>query len=561
MIGTIRRHSKVLWAIVITATIISFVFYFAPSQRMGNGNGGGSADFGTVYGKKITQDEYLNAKHEVELFYLFRYGVWPEKDPQFTADSMEREIYIRLLLFQKADQMGIYIGDDQVVTAADAMLHSPGLAHALGVNGDSIKLDVFVKQILPTEGLTSADFENYARHELVIQQLAQALGLAGRLVTPQEAADVYQRERRELSAQIVFFSASNYLSQVIATPGAVAQFYTNYLAAYRLPDRVQINYVAFDVTNFFAQSKAEWAKTNFEEIVNEVYDQNGAQNFPDAKTPDDVKAKIRDALIRRRALADARVQANDFATEVFNLNPAKPGNLDTVAKQKGLAVRTTAPFGGEFGPEEFAASPEFIKAALQLNADEPLAGPLVEMDGVYVIALAKQLPSEIPSLDDIRARVAQDFKTHEATLLAQRAGTNFTGTLEIQMAGGRTFASICTANGLETQTLPPFSLSTQKMPELDARLGLDQLKNVALSTTPGQVSGFQPTEDGGFIVYVQSQLPLDPTAMNAEMPQFTAALRRARENEAFNEWLSLEANHELQNTPLFRREAAAGVPK
>ena len=123
--------------------------------------------------------------------------------------------------------------------------------------------------------------------------------MAGALVTPQEAADVYQREHQELSAQIVFFSASNYLSQVIATPDAVAQFYTNYLAAYRLPDRVQVNYVAFDVTNFLAQSKAEWAKTNFEEIVNEVYDQNGAQNFPDAKTPDDAKAKIRDALIRQ----------------------------------------------------------------------------------------------------------------------------------------------------------------------------------------------------------------------------------------------------------------------
>lgn len=73
-------------------------------------------------------------------FFLFHYGVWPEKDPQFSADSLEREIYVRLLLMRKADEMGIYIGDDQVVTAADAMLHSPGLARALGVNGQSIPL-------------------------------------------------------------------------------------------------------------------------------------------------------------------------------------------------------------------------------------------------------------------------------------------------------------------------------------------------------------------------------------------------------------------------------------
>ncbi|MEI9963221.1 MAG: hypothetical protein WDM76_19540 [Limisphaerales bacterium] len=42
--------------------------------------------------------------------------------------------------------------------------------------------------------------------------MIQSLGLAGELVTPQEATAVYQREYRELSAQVVFFSATNYLS-------------------------------------------------------------------------------------------------------------------------------------------------------------------------------------------------------------------------------------------------------------------------------------------------------------------------------------------------------------
>ena len=40
------------------------------------------------------------------------------------------------------------------------------------------------------------------------------MGLTGELITPQEAAAVYQREHQELSAQIVFFSASNYLASV-----------------------------------------------------------------------------------------------------------------------------------------------------------------------------------------------------------------------------------------------------------------------------------------------------------------------------------------------------------
>ena len=112
-----------------------------------------------------------------------------------------------------------------------------------------------------------------------MQQLQQAIGLTGELITPQEAAAVYQRDHQELSAQIVFFSASNYLSSVTVTPAAVAQFYTNYLAEYRLPDRVQVSYVAFEVTNYLAQARAEWAKTNFDELVG-AYSARSAQNFP-----------------------------------------------------------------------------------------------------------------------------------------------------------------------------------------------------------------------------------------------------------------------------------------
>jgi hypothetical protein len=121
--------------------------------------------------------------------------------------------------------------------------------------------------------------------------LIKTLGLTGSLITPQEAAAAYQRDHQELSAQIVFFSASNFLSQVVVTPAAVAQFYTNYLAQYRLPDRVQVNYVEFNLTNFLAQAKAELTKTNFDDLVEMNYRRLGADYFPDAKTPDAAKAK------------------------------------------------------------------------------------------------------------------------------------------------------------------------------------------------------------------------------------------------------------------------------
>ncbi len=274
MIGTIRKHSKWLWAVIITATIISFVYWGAGSSRVGSGGGRSTGDFGTINGKKITPSAYVGALNEFKLFYLFHYGVWPDKKANVSETDMEREAYIRLLLTQKAADLGIHVGEEAVAAMAGQMIRS------LGRNGQTVTMEEFAKQVLAPNNLTVMDFENFVRHDLYIQQLVQTLGLSGAFVTPQEAASVYQREHQEISAQIVYFPATNYLSSIKVTPEAVAQFYTNYLAAYRLPDRLQVTYVAFSISNYLDQSKAEWAKTNFDAQIDSVYLQMARRLFP-----------------------------------------------------------------------------------------------------------------------------------------------------------------------------------------------------------------------------------------------------------------------------------------
>ncbi len=79
-------------------------------------------------------------------------------------------------------------------------------------------------------------------------------------------------------------------------------------------------------------------------------------------------------------------------------------------------------------------------------------------------------------------------------------------------------------------------------------------------TTPvGKPSDFQATRDGGFIVYVQSRLPVDQAKMNSDLPQYMAGFRRQRQSEAFNQWVNLEANRELRSTPVFRQQLKSGA--
>ena len=545
-----RKHSKWLWAFLIVIMSVSLTWWGAGNSR--NGGGSGGDNFGSLYGKKITRQDFINARNEFYLFYWFRNHEWPSN---LKSDDMDQQIYLRLLLTRKAQSLGIHVSDEAAGTAGAAVLHS------LDQGGQRTSPDLFESQVLKPQGFTMEDFERFARNDLVIQQLIEAIGLTGELVTSEEATELYQRDHQELFAQVVFFSASNYFSQVPITPAAVGQFYTNYMAAYRLPDRVQVSYVAFDLSNFLATAEQKIGKTNLNEQVEANFRRYGMEAAPSAKTPQEARAYIRESLLRRLALNEAAQKANDFAKDVFGQTPVRAENLAATAKRDGLTVQTTKPFDIQYGPAEFPASASLIKAAFALTPDEPFAGPIAGQDGVYVIALDKSLPSEIPPFDQIRDRVTSDYQVMQGSMIAQRNGTNFVHELAAQMAAGKTFAAACVSAGLHPETLPPFSMGTAELSQLRDRAPLNHVKSVALGTPVGRASGFEETETGGFILFLEKKTPVDRPTLDVQLPQFVAQMRRERANEIFNAWLNSEANRELKDTPVFQKQKAAAQAK
>ncbi len=95
--------------------------------------------------------------------------------------DMDQETYVRLFLLQKAADLGIHASLDAAATAANQMLRS------LARKGQTVSVSDFATQMLQPEGLTAMDFENFARHNVIIQQLVQTIGSSGALITPQES--------------------------------------------------------------------------------------------------------------------------------------------------------------------------------------------------------------------------------------------------------------------------------------------------------------------------------------------------------------------------------------
>ena len=189
--------------------------------------------------RSITQDDYFKAYKEICLRTFFTTGNWPDDEARRQGGDVERETYQWLLLRQKQQEFGIRISTDAVAQGARAMISQFQRA---GITSP----EMFINQVLKPRGYDVEDLERFMRHYMGLEELIATVGLGGKLVTPQEIRDLYKRENEELATAAVFFSASNYLAGVSVSPDALTQFYTNRLAGYRIPDRVQVSYVRFD---------------------------------------------------------------------------------------------------------------------------------------------------------------------------------------------------------------------------------------------------------------------------------------------------------------------------
>jgi len=137
-----------------------------------------------------------------------------------------------------------------------------------------------------------------------------------------------------VSAQIVFFSASNYVSQVAVTPGTVTEFYTNYLAQYRLPDRVQVSYVEFNVSNYFAAAEQTLGKTNLDNEVQNIFRQEECKpcRTPRRRGGEGKNPRLPDPQTGRERRAKGRKRAGH---EVFNQTPAS-AEISPPPEAKGI---------------------------------------------------------------------------------------------------------------------------------------------------------------------------------------------------------------------------------
>jgi hypothetical protein len=539
MFANIRRHQKWLWYLIAGAVIISFTWYLNPSNRQGMG-GGRNSQVGTINGRPITRTEYFDAQKEALLQYFLRNGTWYGSDDfsRQDTDYLTRETRNRLFLHDKIREYNIHVTTDEVEHA---------IREAFGRERPFTVADYerFLKERLEPHGVKERDFERFIKTDVAISHLANVAGVPGRLVTPQEAEAQYRRDYEQTEAQIVSFSQTNYLSKVVVDPIALATYYTNQAAQYREPEKIQIAYVDFPASNYFALADQTLAKnTNLNQTIEGLYASRGEKFFTDTNgaqmTPDAAKAKIRSEIRNANALVEAQKVATDFAEGL--LTNKTLAHFEEMAKQRGLTVKTSQPFTQYEGPAGLDLPERFSQLAFALTATEPfIEEPIKGDDAVYVIGLKNRIASHIPPYDQVRKKVDEDYKHEQAQKLMFDDAQAFHMKLTNSMAAGKKFADASAEHGQKAITLEPFSRNSRTINGLDSRIDPGMIKSAAASLKPGETSGFRPARDGGFILHVEKTIPVADHVLKSALPEYLKGLQLSGQSEAFQEWFAKES--------------------
>lgn len=556
MIGTIRKHQKWLWFIIIGVTIVTFVGFLSPTSKM-RSDERGSVDLGSINGRKVSPRQFTEARNAERLGFLLAYGELPRQEEQLRQMGwdIDARTYQHLFLNSKIEEMNIQVSDEAMVKAIKRMF---------GVEANAplpIDFNEFVRTKLNPNGLTEEDFQRFVRHQVGQQQLIALFGMNGSLITPKEVESFYRRENEPMSTQVASFSTSNFLSQVTVTPQAVGEYYTNNQAAYRLSDKVAVAYVKFDFANAYAEVDKKMASlTNFDDLINRTYLSRKPESFKDKDgkqmTEADAKALIKKEARESEAKRLTQDKAYNFLTTIYNSstdkNPFSLSNFEATAKAKGLTVQATQPFDAQTGPGLKVGS-DFTQIAFRLQDDPSDTAkrglfstrPALGEDGLYAIALKQRIPSQIQPLSVVRDQVTADYRRSKALELANAAGEKFAAAATNGIAAGKSFDQISTAANIKPTTVPPFSLSTTSIPDVEKN-EFQEMQRVASTLPTGKSSSFIPDMDGGFVIYVKSRLPVDENKMKNELPNFVKEMRNKRQLAAFNEWFQKQYQEEVR---------------
>lgn len=491
---TFQQHFKIVFAIILAVTVLSFVF------TIGSTPGIGRPDRRTVtqdfFGHNLaSQEEKDKVGNDAGLSATLKYG------GGINPEQLQNYAFQRMAAIHLADVMHI-----PETTPTELSEYIQTLRVFQGKDGkfDVALYDQYRNSLKSGGPFSQADIVKILSDDVRMSKIEIYLGGPG-YVSPSNVADVLVKSDTSWTVSTATVDFTGFETGLKLSEAQIAKFFADNPSRYTVAPRVSADYVNFPAEAYVAQATATDAE------VRDYYYANAAK-FPNparSKTPGAkadpaadfaaVQSGVKAALLFEKAKQAAVKAASDLAYGLFEGKVANGPALDAFLADRKVKTASLAPFTLEAGPAELGGSRDVASAAFELNANRYYSEGIPTAGGAVVLFWKESLPSREPLLAEVREKVVADAVEDQRRKDFITFGRTLQASIERKLKAGESFdkaaAEAAEPVKVDVKSYPAFTL--RSMPQ-GASPGLFN----ALENLPkGGVSAMESTGDTGLIAY------------------------------------------------------------
>ncbi len=437
MLDLIRRKQKsVVVKIVFWVIIAAFVGTIFLVWGQGGRDSGADGDVAVkINGQRLTFGDFRGVYDNMRRLYqnVYREGFTPEREKQLGLEGQALESLIsQTLLLQDADDRDIKVSKSELVEAI-------AMIPAFQVGG-AFNKEQYLK-VLEHERLTSEEFEESQRHQLLIEKVRQQIEEAA-TVSAEEVSEEYLRRNEKINLAYVRLAPALFESKVKVTDEALQGYYDNHQEQFRVAEMVALNYLKFEPASYEGEVDLG------EEALQTYYRRHQAQF--------DVAEQVQASHILLRVDADAapkvKQQKRQLAEKLLlQIKNKDNQNFAELARRYSDDAGSAAQGGALGFITRSTMVPAFEEVVFSLQPGQ--LSDIVETNfGYHIILCQGRIEAGVKELADVLDEVKAGVIKEQSRQLAMEKSMD---TYNIHRKSGD-LAAAAEANGLTVKTSAAF---------------------------------------------------------------------------------------------------------
>lgn len=529
LLNFIRRHTKVIFTIILCLIIVPFLFWGVGSIVRQDEEG--KEETGISIGKrKISRGTFNRALRDSQIQFIINfvetnkiasadqlaaYGQWLNQ--LMNQVNLQQLALQQILLQKQARHYGFRTSPEEI----KSWLEGFPLFQLEG-QFDFTAYENLTKNLFRT---WPVQFEESLNRLLNVKKMENLITDTV-LVSEDEAQLAYKEKNEKAIAYYVRIDTNDYLSQVgEITPEEIQAYYNKHQEEFREPEKIKITYLVFDPA-------AQKQKIQIGPKEIEEYYSANEEEFQDKDGKIKKLAEVKEEIVNELKEQQAEELVYEEAlTASIALTEKRRGDMIRLAQNNNWPLKESKPLAQtEFIPE-LGWAPQLMNKVWQMDLDT-ISEPF-RVGNKWVIASPQErIPRQIPSLAQITDQVRHQLKNEKADKLAQEKAEVLATEIKELMKNHTPFTIAAKSLGLKISKTKPFTIQGP-IPKLGRA---EEFTKAAFEIKPGTLAGPEKISGGYALFSLRQTQRIDPEEWKKEREKFTHTYLIEKRRRFLNKW-------------------------